>query len=173
MTIGTIRRRLDNFRKRNFDQTRPYYVEQGSICETRAGPKRPQIRRGMVFVDFKYIFYENRYFWPIWQLPVGCFWPKWSKGTSTDQDLSFEPITKHPNSIGPQLFGWGLIKRDHETPHDTADLIIPNYYWFSLKVETLVHKCNYLKQNGCTPLYSFDVIDWTFNIRGPCRRGVF
>ena len=24
----------------------------------------------------------------------GCFWPKWSKGTSTDQDLSFEPIIK-------------------------------------------------------------------------------
>ena len=23
-------------------------------------------------------------FWPIWQLPVGCFWPKWSKDTSTD-----------------------------------------------------------------------------------------
>ena len=40
---------------------------------------------------------ENRYiglFWLIWPLPVGCFWPKWSKGTSTDQTLSFEPITK-------------------------------------------------------------------------------
>ena len=40
---------------------------------------------------------KTRYFWPflpIWQLPVGCFWPKWSKGTSTDQDFSFEPITK-------------------------------------------------------------------------------
>ena len=40
---------------------------------------------------------KNRYFglfWPIWPLPVGCFWPKWSKRTSTDQDLSFEPITK-------------------------------------------------------------------------------
>ena len=48
--------------------------EQGSICETRAGPNRPQTRRGMVFfVDFKYIFYENRYFWPILQLPVGFF----------------------------------------------------------------------------------------------------
>ena len=46
------------------------------------------------FVDLKYILYENRYFWPIWQLPVGCFWPKWSKGASTDQNLSFEPITK-------------------------------------------------------------------------------
>ena len=32
-------------------------------------------------------------FWPIWPLPVGWFGPKWSKGTSTDQDLSFEPIT--------------------------------------------------------------------------------
>ena len=57
-------------------------------------PTAPQTRRGMVFANFKYIFYENRYFWQIWQLPVGCFWPKWSKGTSTDQDLSFEPITK-------------------------------------------------------------------------------
>ena len=40
---------------------------------------------------------KDRYFWlfwQIWQLPVGCFWPKWPKGTSTDQDLSFEPITK-------------------------------------------------------------------------------
>ena len=33
-------------------------------------------------------------FWPIWPFPVGCFWPKWSKGTSTGQDLSFESITK-------------------------------------------------------------------------------
>ena len=39
---------------------------QGSICETRTGPNRPQTRRGMgFFVDLKYIFYENRYFWPI------------------------------------------------------------------------------------------------------------
>ena len=30
-----------------------YWKEQGSICETRAGPNRPQTRRGMVFVDFK------------------------------------------------------------------------------------------------------------------------
>ena len=26
-----------------------------------------------VFVDFKYILYENRYFWPILQFPVGFF----------------------------------------------------------------------------------------------------
>ena len=48
---------------------------QGSICETRAGPNRPQTRRGMV-ADFKYILFENRYFglfWPIFQLPIGCF----------------------------------------------------------------------------------------------------
>ena len=38
--------------------------EQGSICEKRAGPNRPT-RRGMAFAGFKYIFYENRYFWPI------------------------------------------------------------------------------------------------------------
>ena len=38
---------------------------QGSIWETRTGPNRPKTRRGMVFVDFKYIFYENRYSWPI------------------------------------------------------------------------------------------------------------
>ena len=75
-------------------------------------------------------------FWPIWPLPVRCFWPKLSKGTSTDQWLSFEPITKslwpfvqkflpvqksmtdrqtdgHPKPIGPQPFGLGPNKRCH------------------------------------------------------------
>ena len=33
-------------------------------------PTAPKLGRGMGFVDFKYIFYENRYFWPILQLPV-------------------------------------------------------------------------------------------------------
>ena len=40
-------------------------IKQVSICETRAGPNRPQSRRGTFFADFKYIFDENRYIWPI------------------------------------------------------------------------------------------------------------
>ena len=36
-------------------------------------PTAPKLEGVWVFVDFKYIFYENRYFWPIIQLPVGCF----------------------------------------------------------------------------------------------------
>ena len=109
-----------------------------------------------LFVDFKnmYIFYENRYFlanwtasvqaqvlktcyfwlfWPILQLPVGCFDRNGQKAhllikTSylslkpSHHDLPFKsssPYKKamtdgrtdgHPNSIGPQLLGWGLIK---------------------------------------------------------------
>ena len=37
--------------------------EQGSICETRAGPNCHQTRRGMVFfVEFKFIFYQTAIF---------------------------------------------------------------------------------------------------------------
>ena len=54
-------------------------------------PTAPKLEGVWVFVDLKYIFYENRFFLPILQLSVGCFWPKWS-----DQDLSFESITKSP-----------------------------------------------------------------------------
>ena len=81
---------------------------------------------------------ENRYillFWLIFQLPVECFWSKWSKGTTTDQDLLSGPIIKslwpsvqkfwpvqkiwrsdgrldkrtdgHPKSIGHKPFGLG------------------------------------------------------------------
>ena len=56
------------------------------------------------FVYFKYIFYKNRYFWPIWQLQVGFFKPKLSKDTSTDQYLSFEPITKSLGHSARKVF---------------------------------------------------------------------
>ena len=36
-------------------------------------PTAPKLEGVWVYVDLKYISYENRYFWPIWQLPVGCF----------------------------------------------------------------------------------------------------
>ena len=36
-------------------------------------PTAPKLEGVWVFVDFKYIFYENRYFWPILQLPAGFF----------------------------------------------------------------------------------------------------
>ena len=62
-------------------------MKQGSICETRAVPNRPELEGVWFFVDFKYIFYENRYFSPIWQLQVG-----------------------HPKPIGPQPFGFGPKK---------------------------------------------------------------
>ena len=39
-------------------------------------PSAPKLEGVCFFVYFEYIFYENRYFWPIWQLLVGCFWPK-------------------------------------------------------------------------------------------------
>ena len=42
-------------------------------------PTAPKLEGVWVFVDLKYIFYENRYFWPIWQLPVGCFLTKMVK----------------------------------------------------------------------------------------------
>ena len=69
-------------------------VNKEVFVKHEQAPTAPKLEGVWVFVDLKYIFYENRYFWPIWQLPVGCFWPEWSKHTSTDQDLSFEPITK-------------------------------------------------------------------------------
>ena len=33
--------------------------QQGSIYETRAGPNCPQTRRGIFFVDFKYIYMKT------------------------------------------------------------------------------------------------------------------
>ena len=47
--------------------------KQGSICETRAGPNRSQTQRGMFFVDFKYSFYENRYFGKFDNFQSGIF----------------------------------------------------------------------------------------------------
>ena len=40
-------------------------LQQGSICETRAGPNHPKLEGVWFFVDFKYILFENRYFWRI------------------------------------------------------------------------------------------------------------
>ena len=57
-------------------------------------PNRPQTRRGMVsFVDFKYILYENRYFWQI------CF------GLYKKYDGQIDRWTDTPNSYRPQPFG--------------------------------------------------------------------
>ena len=78
----------------NFKHNKEVFVKH------EQAPTAPTLEGVWVFIDLKYISYENRYFWPIWQLPVGCFWLKWSKGTSTDQDLSFEPIIK---SLGPSV----------------------------------------------------------------------
>ena len=68
-----------------------FYYNKEVFVKHEQAPTAPKLEGVWVL---KYIFYENRYFWPIWQLLVGCFLPKWSKGTSTDQDLSLEPITK-------------------------------------------------------------------------------
>ena len=43
------------------------WTKQGNICETRAGPNRPQTRRGIIFVDFKHIFVQSTHF------RLGCF----------------------------------------------------------------------------------------------------
>ena len=79
------------------------HINKYSVNTNR--PQRPQ-SRFRVFQKSLWpsiqMFYpeqvlKNRYFWIFWpirQLPVGCFWPKWPKGTFTDRDLSFEPITK-------------------------------------------------------------------------------
>ena len=37
-------------------------MQPGRICKARAGPNRPKTRRGTFCVDFKYIFYETRFF---------------------------------------------------------------------------------------------------------------
>ena len=120
------------------------FPKKTSIQWTRTDPNAPK-------VVFEYFYdlpfkssipnksWKTRYFWLFWlilQLSIGCFWPKWSKGTSTDQDLSLEPITKslwhsvqkclpvqkkydgqtvrrtdgHPKPIGPQPFGLGPKK---------------------------------------------------------------
>ena len=68
-----------------------YYYKEVFVKHEQA-PTAPKLEGVWVFVDLKYIFYENRYFWPNFR--SGVFRPKWSKGTSTDQDLSFEPVTK-------------------------------------------------------------------------------
>ena len=45
--------------------------KQGSICETRKGPNRPPIRRGIEYLAYANVLEnKNRYFWPIWQLRV-------------------------------------------------------------------------------------------------------
>ena len=55
---------------------------------------------------------KKRYFW--------LFWPKWSKGTFTDQDLPLKPITK---SLGPsvQKF-WPIQKSMTDRRTDTPNL---------------------------------------------------
>ena len=36
------------------------------FVEHEQAPTAPKLEGVWFFVDFKYIFYENRYFWPIW-----------------------------------------------------------------------------------------------------------
>ena len=64
------------------------YNEQGSICETRKGPNRPPIRRGIDYLAYSVVL-ENHNFWPTSGDRIRL---KLSKGTSTRQDLSFELI---------------------------------------------------------------------------------
>ena len=78
-----------------------------SIQWTRTGPNAPKV----VFEYFRSLYdllfkssspYKLKsgktailgYFGRFDHFRWGCFWPKWSKGTSTDQDLSFGHITK-------------------------------------------------------------------------------
>ena len=62
--------------------------KQGSICETRKGPNRPPIRRGIDYLVYAHVLENPRY----WAFLANFRWPKLSKGTPTHQDLSFEPI---------------------------------------------------------------------------------
>ena len=49
-------------------------------------PTAPKLEEVWFFVEFKYIFYENRYFGQFDNFRSGFFLPKCSKGTPTDQD---------------------------------------------------------------------------------------
>ena len=48
-------------------------VNKEVFVKHEQAPTAPKLEGVWFFVDFKYSFYENRYFWPILQLPVGCF----------------------------------------------------------------------------------------------------
>ena len=50
-----------------------YNTNKEVFVKHEQAPTAPKLEGVRVFVDFKYIFYENRYFWPIIQLLVGCF----------------------------------------------------------------------------------------------------
>ena len=75
---------------------------QGSICETRKGPNRPLIRRGIDYLVYARVLDIQSFwtFWPNSAISGGRIWPKLSKATSTGQGLSFEPI---PRSLRPSV----------------------------------------------------------------------
>ena len=110
---------------------------------------------------------KNRYFglfWPIWPLPVGCFWPKWSKRTSTDQDLSFEPITKSLWASSIQKF-WPVqqVFSEHEqtpTPPKSFSSISEDSITFRSRV--LSHTSSSLEK----PLFSDILANLTTSGRG-------
>ena len=52
--------------------------KEGFVKHDKA-PTAPKLEGVGFFVDLKYIFYENRYFLPIWQVSVGCFFTKMVK----------------------------------------------------------------------------------------------
>ena len=73
-----------------------FCVKKGKYLWNTSRPQPPpNSNRYGFFVDSKYTFYENRYFFVAYLTTCGRYFrPKWPKVTSTDQDISFEPITK-------------------------------------------------------------------------------
>ena len=59
---------------------------------------------------------------------MGVFWPKWSKGTSTDQDLTFEPITK---SLSPSVQKFWPVQEKYDGQKDrrTPQTYRPPTFW--------------------------------------------
>ena len=70
------------------------YHLQGSICETRKGPNSAPIRRGIDYLAYANVFENENRFGQFYNFRSSVFDQKLSKGTSTDQDLLFEPITR-------------------------------------------------------------------------------
>ena len=74
-----------------------YSLDKEVFVKHEQAPTAPKLEGVWVFVDLKYIFYENRYFWPIWQLPVGCFLT--------------EMVKKHIYGLRPFIWAYNQVSK--------------------------------------------------------------
>ena len=80
-------------------------------------PTAPKLEGVWVFVDLKYISYENRYFWSIWQLPVGCFLT--------------EMVEKHIYGPRPLIWAYNQVSetfRSKVLAHTSSSLWKPRFW---------------------------------------------